>query len=83
MMLGKITTEVTIEPTPQQLAEAFCSMDCDEMAQFFNSIYNRTQEWDSPATGFEYQVAGIVMDKWLTDGGKYIMETLGEVVKDV
>jgi len=39
----KRTVEIDVTPTPRELAEAWCGMDADEQALFFNAVAKYTE----------------------------------------
>ncbi len=54
----KKTFEIDVAITPQELAEAFCSMYADEQSAFFDAVYNITRKW--PGAGWCQQSCGIM-----------------------
>lgn len=64
-----------IYPTPQELAEEWCSMDADMQAEFFNAVHNITSSWKSPLC---MQLQYISYSEKLNDGGRSVMSTIGD-----
>jgi len=64
--------------TPEELADAFCDMDSDQQAKFFNSIANITSSWDSK---FYFQLQHITIEDILSDGARKLMKLIGEYSK--
>ncbi len=71
----KVKIEQEIKIFPSDLAEEFCSMDADEQAQFFEHVHSITKMWERP---FCFQLQAIVESRFLTTGGKSIMELIGD-----
>lgn len=69
------TTTVTTEFSPRELAEIFCKMHSDEQAEFFNTINEEVQNWDHHLC---FQLARICEEKVLTNGGREVMQLIGE-----
>jgi len=69
------TTDVTVELSPEDVADCFCDLYSDEQAIFFNRIAEVTATWN---TRFCIQVESIIDSNMLTNGGKKIMLRLGE-----
>jgi len=73
MLERKIT--IPIQITPEELASEFCNMGNDEQALFFNKVSEITSKWENP---FCFQLQSIIDDKSLAQGGRKIMESIGE-----
>lgn len=69
----EVLVQVTV--TPEKMGELFCEMDCEQQADFFNSIAHEVISWDDP---FCFQIEGMIGEKSLTDGARKIMSVLGE-----
>lgn len=70
-----ITREITVKLTAEETAKAFCSLDGDQQAQFFNHVHAISQKWEAP---FCFQLQWITDSKDLMPGGRKIMEQIGE-----
>lgn len=70
----KRNREITINPTVKEVAEEFCNMDADDQAQFFNLIDEISSKWDRALC---FQLQSVTDSKWLTTGGRNIMEIIG------
>lgn len=71
----KRTAEIVIKPTVREVADAFCSMDSKEQAQFFSLIYETVKgTWERP---FCIQLESVSKEPSLSDGGRYIMNEIG------
>jgi len=66
--------EIYITPTPEELAEEFCEMGCDQQAAFFNQIAKNIANWDNP---FCFQLHNIKTSDVLTLDGRWVMEQIG------
>ncbi len=74
----KITKTISAEfvLSMKDLARAFCDLDQNEMAEFFNEVDKDVQErWVAP---FEFQLEGLRTAENLSNGGREIMRKLGE-----
>lgn len=71
----KRSIPMTIEPTPEELAQCFCNASSDSQASFFNAVAKLVERWDAP---FPIQAHAIITDPGLTLGGRRILEILGE-----
>jgi hypothetical protein len=67
-----------IAVTPYDIAKAFCNMNADEQAEFFNYIEHFTHQWKNP---FCFQLQNIQDSNKLTAGGKDIMYLIGQYSK--
>ena len=61
--------------TPAELAKEFCEMDADNQALFFSYIAGEVGRWKN---SFCFQLQTITDSKFLTDGGRDIMEQIGD-----
>jgi len=69
--MSAITRTVII--SIHEMAQAFCEMQSDQQAEFFNEIAKQVQEnWDAP---FSAQVKFILESPVLTEKGLEIMES--------
>lgn len=54
------TTEVKVDPTPEELAREFSSMDAEQQAEFFNKLSLFVQDWPgNPGMQWIYVKDGI------------------------
>ena len=63
-----------IEPTPEELAGCFWSMDAEQQATFFNGLAVEIGE----SGAFCRQLQEVTDSPLLTPGGRRIMEQIGE-----
>ena len=73
MIERKIT--VTVDVTPQEAAFEFCNWDDEQQATFFNEIAELTAKWDKP---FCFQLQNITDCELLSEGGRDVMESIGQ-----
>jgi len=73
MLERKITIPILL--TPEELAFEFCNMGNNKQAIFFNEVSEISSKWEKP---FCFQLQSIIDDKSLTQGGRKIMESIGE-----
>jgi diadenosine tetraphosphate (Ap4A) HIT family hydrolase len=73
MIKRKITAAITI--SPDELAAEFADMDDEEQVMFFNELARITEKWDRP---FCFQLRSIMENPNLTNGGRSIMEQIGQ-----
>jgi hypothetical protein len=67
-------TEVEFTPTVRQLAELFCGLGSDEMAEFFAHCRDLSEAWPSQ-TGIYYQALSVKDDMPMgSDGAKFLMD---------
>lgn len=70
------TIDIDVDLTPEELARLFLLMDSAEQAQFFSCADKIVKDdWELP---FCFQLQSITDEESLTDGGRYIMEQIGE-----
>ena len=67
--------KIPVEVTPQEAAFEFCNWDSVKQAAFFNEISELTTKWERP---FCFQLQSIADIESLTDGGRDVMESIGE-----
>jgi len=77
MIERKVT--IPIEITPQEAAFEFCNWDDEQQAAFFNEVAELTKECDKP---FCFQLQSITDCESLTQGGRYVMEAIGQYGED-
>lgn len=80
--LKMIDEAATTNPTPEDLAEAFCNLDSEGMAKFFNAMPGEVERW---AGIWEYQLACVVSEYnpvRLTDEARVMMGQLGAYAND-
>ena len=68
------TEIIKIDPTVSEIAQAFCDMDADEQANFFNIINEITSKWKRP---FCIQLQSVTDSKFLSTAGRNVMEQIG------
>lgn len=73
--MGMFEIGVIREASPEQIAEAFCSMGSDEQARFFNHVAKVASTWSS---SFPFQLQAITDDDGLDLGGRRVMQEIGE-----
>lgn len=66
--------EIKVYPTPAELAECFCDLDCKQQADFFEGIAKITQTLERP---FAFQLEYIRQEK-LSNAARRIMHQIGE-----
>lgn len=64
--------QISIEPTPEDLAEVFWSMGSDQQAKFFNHLN------EISGTRLCFQLQAVSDDSNLNDHGRYAMRLIGE-----
>ena len=67
--------EISIVLTAEELAEEFCRMDGDEQASFFSFVGSISSLWKS---NIVFQLQAIADSQYLSNGGRRVMELLGE-----
>lgn len=70
----KIELVVDYKISPEELAVAFCEMDCGRQAEFFNAMAREAKGWPGP---FSVQMQAVTDEKSLSDGARYIMSQIG------
>ncbi|NYT76609.1 hypothetical protein H0A71_06365 [Alcaligenaceae bacterium] len=73
----KRDTQISITPTPEELAETFCSMGSDEQAAFFNHLN------EISADRLCFQLQAVIGEPGLTHGGRYAMQLFGDYGEDL
>ena len=66
--------EVAIQPTPLEIALAWCSMDADEQAEFFECVAKISKTWKSPLC---MQLQYVQDSPKLTAEGSTVMRQIG------
>jgi hypothetical protein len=74
----KKNIDVEIWLTGKELADEFCNSSDVQQAEFFNEVFLITEKWKR---GFAFQLHYITDNKILTDGGRKIMEQIGDYSK--
>ena len=69
------TVAIDVDPTPEELADAFASMDDDEQTRFFNELAVIVGKWEQP---FCLQLQYITDNDALTKEARHIMASIGE-----
>jgi len=69
------TTAITFELTPSDLAEAWCGMNADEQAEFFNTLAVLARDWNAPLV---MQLQYLQDSPKLNDDGREAMRLIGE-----
>ncbi len=67
--------DVTLDVTPNDIADLFCSMDSDEQAIFFNKVAKNIKQWESP---LYFQLQAITDSAELTEEARLIMKEIGD-----
>jgi len=68
-------SEAQITPTPEELADCWCSMDADEQAEFFNRVGLAVEGWDKP---FCFQLQAIQDCPKLNHKARFVMHQIGQ-----
>ena len=71
---------VSIQPFAEEIAKEFCNMDADEQARFFNEVSRLSAIWKVQLC---FQIQSITDSKNLEDGGRDVMETIGEYSRKI
>jgi len=74
-MIIRRTKIVEIKLTVSEVSQAFCEMNADEQACFFNCIDTETKKWKQ---SFCFQLQSITDSEYLTDEGRNIMGLIGD-----
>lgn len=69
------TMTVDFELTPPDLAEAWCGMNSDEKAEFFNTLAVLAHDWNAP---LQAQLQYLSDNPLLNDAGRSAMYLIGE-----
>ena len=69
------TTAISFELTPSDLAEAWCGMNSDEQAEFFNTLAVLAHDWNAP---LEAQLQYLNDNPTLNDAGRSAMRLIGD-----
>lgn len=69
-------TQISIYPTPEELAEIFWSMGSGEQAAFFNHLN------EVSADRLCFQLQAVIGEPGLTHGGRYAMQLFGDYGED-
>ena len=69
------TITIPIVLSPLEAAFEFCNWDGEQQAAFFNEIAELTAKWDKL---FCFQLQSITDCKTLNQGGRHIMESIGQ-----
>jgi hypothetical protein len=72
------TVKTQIQLTADELAKEFCQMSELEQAKFFNQIEVETKKWDY---AFCFQLQAVANSGILTEGGRNVMNSIGEYSK--
>ena len=67
-------TAVSFELTPSDLAEAWCGMNSDEQAEFFNTLAVVAHDWNAL---LDAQLQYLTDNPLLNDGGRDVMRSIG------
>ena len=71
-----MTRSVTIELTPQLTAQAFCEMDAQQQAEFFDEVAHISNRWG--VGKFAYQMHTVIEMGEARECAKIIMRQIGE-----
>lgn len=74
----KLTKEVEVELTPDELAGTWELMNSVEQAQFFSALADRVAAWDGGMGTFLLQLQAITDRDELTFDGRRVMEAIGD-----
>lgn len=74
----EITTKISL--TPGQLAREFVGMDSGDQAKFFSCVDQERNAWRGESL-FIFQLQSISDSEHLTDGGRRVMELIGEYAR--
>lgn len=67
-------TEIDYKPTVRQVAELFCEMSDEQMAEFFSHCRQLTEDWESKM-GIYYQALWVKEKMPMgSDGAKFLMD---------
>lgn len=61
--------------TVEMVAEEFCKLGSDQMAEFFSVVAAKTSKWQSP---FCFQLAWVTDDPALDYAGRELMHEIGQ-----
>lgn len=77
----KIEHEVRL--TPEKVAEAFCELNDDQMAVFFEEVGRRAQLWPGAGAAMQWFAVGQHMKTCdcVTFEGRNVIETIYEAMK--
>ena len=70
-----VTREHVIELDAHEIAAAWCDMNVEEQARFFNEVARLSSEWKAPLC---YQLQGITDWPELSPAGRAVMKQIGE-----
>lgn len=70
----KRTVTIDVDPSPEELANAFAAMDGTGQAKFFNFLYKCDKAWKS---SWPFQLQWVTDDDELTDDGREMMRLIG------
>lgn len=73
-----ISREINVSLTAKEIASEFWNLDDTGQAEFFNYLFEITGKWPR---SFCYQLQSVADNTILNDGGRYIMELIGEYSK--
>jgi len=76
--MKSIAKTVLVQLTADDVAEAFCGMDGDEQAAFFNEVARLAAKWSRP---LEFQMQGVSACGHLSDAAREVMQKIGEYSK--
>lgn len=67
--------KVSVDMTPEDLADRFAELCSDEQARFFNRVADVSSKWKR---GFEFQLQYITDEDGLTLAGRRVMQGIGD-----
>lgn len=73
-----IVDDTIVEPTPELIAQMFCSLDSAEQARFYNHIDEVASSWPNVGYGLTMQFQYITDEEGLTLAGRRVMQQIGE-----
>lgn len=70
--------DIDVRLTPREAAEVFSEMDSVQQSIFFNEIW---EIWEQNSRPFCFQLQALTDSNFLKDGGRQIMEAIGEYAR--
>jgi len=78
MITHKVTTQLSIDITPEELANMLWKMDDKDQAYFFNRL---GEILESNTFSFNSQLSELTSKDYLTENGRKVMALVGEFSK--
>ena len=86
MNYSRITRNIEVTVTPEEVATAFANMPSDHQRRFFNQVAKEVAMWDHGMGGWamqmEYVLSGATPEVILTDTARRVMEIIGEYARE-